>query len=52
MSRLPAMLQHTERHLRFRIDALLRLQPEPEQVVFDSELEPISSTVEIKAPGS
>ncbi len=44
--------QHTERHLRFRIDALLRLQPEPEQVVFDSELEPISSTVEIKAPGS
>jgi type VI secretion system protein ImpF len=41
-----------ERHLRFRIDALLRLQPEPEQVAFDSELEPLSSTVEIKAPGT
>ncbi len=38
-----------ERHLRFRIDALLRLQPEPQQVVFDSELEPISSLIEVKA---
>ncbi|MCU0959993.1 MAG: type VI secretion system baseplate subunit TssE [Pirellulaceae bacterium] len=40
---------HIERHLRFRIDALLRLQPEPQQVVFDSDLEPMSSTVEVKA---
>lgn len=39
----------SERHLRFRIDALLRLQPEPQQVVFDSNLEPLSSLVEVKA---
>lgn len=41
-----------ERHLRFRIDAILRLQPEPQQVVFDSELEPMSATVEVKAHGT
>jgi type VI secretion system protein ImpF len=33
-----------DRTLRFRIDALLRLDPAPEPIVFDSMLEPASAT--------
>jgi type VI secretion system protein ImpF len=37
-----------DRTLRFRIDALLRADPAPEPVVFDSLVEPSSATVAIK----
>ncbi|HAA72241.1 MAG TPA: type VI secretion system baseplate subunit TssE [Planctomycetaceae bacterium] len=40
-----------DRTMRFRIDALLHADPEPEPVVFDSQLEPTFASVEIKAPG-
>ncbi len=40
-----------DRVLRFRIDALLHAEPAPEPVVFDSSLEPISSTFEVKGGG-
>jgi type VI secretion system protein ImpF len=33
-----------DRTLRFRIDALLRADPAPEPVIFDSALEPVSHT--------
>ncbi len=38
-----------DRTLRFRINALLRTEPAPEPVTFDSELEPITTSIEIKA---
>ena len=38
-----------DRTLRFRIDALLRMHPAPEPIVFDSALEPGSGTFEVKA---
>jgi type VI secretion system protein ImpF len=37
-----------DRTLRFRIDALLRVDPAPEPIVFDSMLEPSSSTFIVK----
>jgi type VI secretion system protein ImpF len=37
-----------DRTLRFRIDALLRADPAPEPVVFDSALEPGTGLIEIK----
>jgi type VI secretion system protein ImpF len=37
-----------DRTLRFRIDALLRLDPAPEPIVFDSMLEPASATFTVK----
>ena len=37
-----------DRTLRFRIDALLRMHPAPEPVVFDSALEPGSGAFEVK----
>jgi type VI secretion system protein ImpF len=37
-----------DRTLRFRIDAMLRAEPAPEPVVFDSSLEPSTGTVEVK----
>jgi type VI secretion system protein ImpF len=37
-----------DRTLRFRIDGLLRVEPSPEPVVFDSALEPGTGTFEIK----
>jgi len=40
-----------DRTLRFRIDALLRAEPAPEPVVFDSSLEPATGNVEIKGAG-
>lgn len=44
------LLDETEpidRSLRFRVDALLRVQPSPEPVVFDSQLDPSTGTVTI-----
>lgn len=37
-----------DRVLRFRIDALLRAEPAPEPVVFDSALEPATGNVEVR----
>jgi type VI secretion system protein ImpF len=37
-----------DRTLRFRIDGLLNVDPSPEPVVFDSQLEPTTSTFEVK----
>jgi type VI secretion system protein ImpF len=37
-----------DRTLRFRIDALLRADPAPEPVVFDSSLEPGTGTIQVK----
>ncbi|MBX3411212.1 MAG: type VI secretion system baseplate subunit TssE [Pirellulales bacterium] len=41
----------TDHTLRFRINALLHAEPAPEPVVFDSSLEPISGTYEVKGGG-
>ena len=40
-----------DRTLRFRIDALMYADPAPEQLVFDSTLEPITGNFEIKGAG-
>jgi len=40
-----------DRTLRFRIDALLRVEPVPEPVVFDSALEPATGNVQIEGSG-
>ena len=40
------------RELRFTIDALLRMEPSPEQVVFDTVLEVTSSTFEVRGEGA
>jgi type VI secretion system protein ImpF len=37
-----------DRTLRFRIDALLYAEPSPEPVVFDSSIEPLSASFEVK----
>jgi type VI secretion system protein ImpF len=37
-----------ERTLRFRIDALLRAEPAPEPVVFDSSLQPATCNVQVR----
>ncbi|HEV3438822.1 MAG TPA: type VI secretion system baseplate subunit TssE [Gemmata sp.] len=37
-----------DRTLRFRIDALLRADPAPEPVIFDSALEPVSHTFAVQ----
>jgi len=37
-----------DRTLRFRIDGLLDVDPAPEPVVFDSQLEPTTATFEVK----
>jgi type VI secretion system protein ImpF len=45
----PASAQDpTDRTLRFKIDALLRADPAPEPVVFDSSLEPTSGEFAVK----
>lgn len=41
-----------DRTLRFRIDALLDVDPVPEPVVFDSQLEPATATFEIRDSAS
>ena len=38
-----------ERTLRFRITGVLRTEPVPERVVFDSELKPATAEIEVKA---
>jgi type VI secretion system protein ImpF len=38
-----------ERTLRFRITGVLRTEPIPERVVFDSELKPATAEIEVKA---
>jgi len=38
-----------DRVLRFRINGLMRAEPAPEPVTFDSELEPSTTSIEIKA---
>jgi type VI secretion system protein ImpF len=38
-----------ERTLRFRITGVLRTEPLPERVVFDSELKPATAEIEVKA---
>lgn len=46
-----ALMQNADerdRVIRFRIDALLQVEPAPEPVSFDSQLEPASATFEIK----
>jgi type VI secretion system protein ImpF len=40
-----------DRTLRFRIDALLRVDPAPEPIVFDSMLEPSNSAFVVKGVG-
>ena len=37
-----------DRTLRFRIDAVVYAEPAPEKLVFDSALEPVTGTVEVK----
>jgi type VI secretion system protein ImpF len=38
-----------DRALRFRIDGVLQVDPAPEPVVFDSQLEPTTSTFQVKS---
>jgi type VI secretion system protein ImpF len=40
-----------DRTLRFRINAMLRAEPAPEPVVFDSALQPTTGNVEVKGTG-
>ena len=40
------------RELRFVIDGLLRMEPSPEQVVFDTVLEVTSATFEVRGDGA
>jgi type VI secretion system protein ImpF len=40
--------QPDERQLQFRIDALLRVDPAPEPVVFDTVLEPATGAVVVR----
>jgi type VI secretion system protein ImpF len=40
-----------DRTLRFRIDALIRTEPAPQPIVFDSVLEPCSATFTVKGVG-
>lgn len=47
--RLESSLETFDRTLRFHIDALLRAEPAPVRVTFDSILEPVSGTFEIQA---
>jgi len=37
-----------DRILRFRIEAVLRVEPAPEPIAFDSSLEPMTATFEVK----
>ncbi len=39
-----------DRTLHFRIEALLHVEPDPEPVVFHSQIEPTTGTIEIKSP--
>ena len=39
-----------DRTLHFRIEALLQVEPDPEPVVFHSQVEPVTGTIEITSP--
>ncbi|HTH97158.1 MAG TPA: type VI secretion system baseplate subunit TssE [Stellaceae bacterium] len=41
--------QNLERTLRFRVEAMIRIEPVPEPIVFESVLDPISQTFSVKA---
>ena len=41
--------ENDDRTVRFRIDVLLYAQPAPEPLVFDSQLEPLNCTFEVKS---
>ena len=41
-------IDHTDRTLRFRIEAVLYAEPMPEKIIFDSILEPISRNISIE----
>ena len=43
--------ENRHRQLRFRIDALLRLEPTPEQVVFDTVIDPASGGFQVRGDG-
>ncbi len=43
--------EREDRTMRFRIDAMLQADPDPEQVVFDSALEPSSGNFRVGTPG-
>jgi type VI secretion system protein ImpF len=43
--------QPGDRTLRFRIDALMKADPAPEPVIFDSALEPVTNTFAIQGEG-
>jgi type VI secretion system protein ImpF len=45
---LVANQESGDRTLKFRIDALLRADPAPEPVIFDSSLEPVTNTFAIQ----
>ena len=40
-----------DRTLRFRIDAVVYAEPAPENLTFDSSLEPVTGNVEVKDIG-
>ena len=42
-------MDRSDRTLRLRITGVLRTEPVPERVVFDSELEPSTAAIEVKA---
>jgi len=49
--RLLDSVEPLDRTLRFRIDAMLRAEPAPEPVVFDSVLQPATGAFEVKGGG-
>ena len=49
--RLLGSAEPLDRTLRFRIDAMLRAEPAPEPVVFDSVLQPATGAFEVKGGG-
>ena len=42
--------ENLERTLRFRVDALLRMEPAPEPITFDTQLEQITNTFAVTSP--
>jgi type VI secretion system protein ImpF len=50
--KLKENVESVDRTLRFQIDALLLVEPAPEPVVFDSTLEPVTGSVEVKGASS
>lgn len=40
-----------DRVLRFRVEAMLRVEPAPEPIVFDTSLEPLTANFEVRGGG-